>query len=305
MNDFFGNDCFRGEGIWRREVEEFDAEVRGDFDDFLGERCDFDEDRIGGIESEREREESRRKHNKCCCEEQTSPWFDCRPSYPPRLHCPCNCNPIPKRCGCVPVPGRGDDGKTLKVENGEYVLVRHCDNSRRCCEEGVALPMDEGFKAWSLRLEDTSTGVTLPNGTLYAVKLYIRNPLRVDQIAFNVLTAATGAVAGQNHVGLYTHTGTLIAQSGDISALYTTTGFHNASIPRTVLRPGEYWVVFLSNAATPPTLLASAVPAAIINAGLTGAALRAGTTGTGLTSLPASFNPAALVAAQVLWVALR
>lgn len=302
MNDFFDNGCFRG-------AEGFDEDMRDGFKEHLFDRDDdFEEEEFCDVESDNERGESRRRHHHCRCEEQTSPWFECREPYPPRLHCPCNCNPIPKRCGCVPIATRRDDGKVLQVEHGEYVLRhlrpvhRHCH--RPCCEEGVAFPMDLGFKAWSLRLEDTSTGIALPSGVLYAVKLFIRNPLRVDQINFNVLTAAVGAVVGQNRVGLYTKSGTLIAQSGDITTLFTTTGFAHASIPRTILRPGEYWVVLLSNATTPPTLLGSMVPAAIINAGLTGANLRAGTVGTGNTSLPNSFNPGSLAPAQVIWVAL-
>lgn len=255
-----------------------------------------------------------------CWQDDNFDWYECHRPYPPRLNCGCNCNPIAKQCGCAPVPTRRDDGKVLSVRNGEYVLVNpdifcndndnghdhghHGKRDDRCCEQGVALPENLGLKAWSLRLEDSNTSLPLSSSVPYAIKLFIRKRIRVDQIAFNVISPAVSPVPGQNFVGLYAGNGALIAQSGDISSLYTNTGFNYAGIPSVWLDPGEYWVVFVSNASVAPYLLGSNLNSSIINAGLGGAYVRAGILSSGFVSLPSSFNPNALTPAQLLWVAL-
>lgn len=285
----------------------------------LAEQQPYYRDRYEDDVEDEVAEESFRGRKRCrCWNNDNFDWYECHRPYPPRLNCGCNCNPIAKQCGCVPIPRRRDDGKVLSVQNGEYVLVdpsifcNDCEDNGghyphrrdRCCEQGVALPENLGLKAWSLRLEDSNTSLPLNSGVPYAIKLFIRKRTFVNQIAFYVISPASSPVGSQNFVGLYGANGSLISQSGDISSLYGSTGFAYASIPGVWLEPGEYWVLFVSNASTPPYLLGSNLNSTIINAGLSGAYLRAGSLSSGYAPLPSSFNPDSLSPAQLLWIAL-
>lgn len=278
-----------------------------------------------------------------CCNDNNFDWYECHRPYPPRLNCKCECKPVPKKCGCVPVPTRRDNGKIVSVQNGQYVLVDPCVLCEECedehchrphphpphCEEcedehchcphphpphhhdnsfdeqGVALPENLGFKAWTLRLEDSNTSLPVTGSVPYAVKLFIRKRMFVSQIAFHVITPAGAVIGGQNSVGLHAANGALIAQSGDISSLLSTPGFAYAPIPGVWLDPGEYWVLFVFNGSSSPFLMGSNLNSTVINAGLTGAYLRAGSLNAGHTTHPSRINPGALAPQQLLWVALN
>lgn len=163
---------------------------------------------------------------------------------------------------------------------------------------------------WSLPVELTA-GATAPgtNGQLYMVRVDITKTSVATGVNFGFSAPISGPVAGQNLVGLYDSGGNLIAQTVDQS-----TNFANVDLitspftsPITLL-PGSYYVSFLLNATTRPSMLRGLSVIAFaetLNIGQSISTAGWATTGAGLTALPSSVNMATRSkAANAWWVAL-
>lgn len=167
-------------------------------------------------------------------------------------------------------------------------------------------PGDHGFTAWSYDPSFASTGQLLTNGTVYLSAVYLRTPTTVSKCWWLVSAAAVTPTAGQNWVGLVNSAGTVLS-TASIDALITTASVARSATlttPQTV-GAGMYWVAFVCNASTAPTLMrTNGLATGTNNANLSGASLQYATNGTAQTSLPASVTPASNSAGPSLWVAV-
>lgn len=154
-------------------------------------------------------------------------------------------------------------------------------------------PADQNLVSWTY---DPScirgTGVASVSGTVYLMKVKIVNR---STVVTNVIIGVEGAgvtlTAGQNFVGLYDSTGARLAVSADQASSWTSTGMKTIALTAPVtLNVGSYYVAFVSNGATPPTLATGAGNNVNISVGLSSGALRYIIGPTAQTSLPASIT---------------
>lgn len=139
----------------------------------------------------------------------------------------------------------------------------------------------------------TINGGTAPvaSGTVYLSALYVPKQFTATKLFWAVTSPGLGTpVAGQNFVGLYDSAGNRLA-SVNVDARTGTNTMFTETISAT-LTPGLYWVAFVFNATTLPTI---AGPAGLITAATnfntTASNNRWAVNGVSQTSLPATITP--------------
>lgn len=170
---------------------------------------------------------------------------------------------------------------------------------------GIARPGETSLVAWAFDPANIASGKAGTAGTLYLSALYVAKSATVTKLLWGINTAGATATSGQNFVGLYSSSGTLLASVG-VDARVTTTGLFTETISASVT-PGLYWVGFMFNASTMPQVYRGQdLNATLMNSGATTSTLRFCTNGTGLTtSLPSTITPASNTAAQFsYWAAI-
>jgi len=173
---------------------------------------------------------------------------------------------------------------------------------------GETVPADHNAIAWTGD-PGHSMGTTVPTtGVLHMVRLMIREEVTLTSVAYLVTTAGSGLTAGQNFIGLYDSTGALLRSTADQTVNFGGAAFRQANWSTPVLVPvGAYWVAFLVNGTTAPTLgrYLSWTPAPeILNVGLTVTTARSATSGAGLTALPTPVTMSARTLSGTNWVAV-
>lgn len=167
---------------------------------------------------------------------------------------------------------------------------------------------DHGLRAWSFdpRLCGTTAAVATA-GTLFLSALFVTESFTATTLYWGVAVTPTGQTAGQNFVGIYDSTGTLVTSVG-VDADTSTTGLKVETISA-ALTPGTYWVGFLFNAATTapqlPRCAGVGGTPSLINVGLASAGLLYATNGTGRTTLPTTITLASNVAATGYWAGIK
>lgn len=174
---------------------------------------------------------------------------------------------------------------------------------------GMDTPAAHGVAAWCYDPALAVNSTQVNNGTLYLTRVNIAADVNATRIYWWAGNQGSSPVAGQNHVGLYSSDGTLMAATG-IDAAVSSAGLKTTVIPSQLLTAGAfYWVGLLFNASATPTLTRGSgwtgVDAAA-NLGLTAATYRFATNGTGRTALPASITPGSNVGTDFAgpWVAV-
>lgn len=170
---------------------------------------------------------------------------------------------------------------------------------------GVPLPRDFGLVAWAFDPGATlSSKIVGTAGTIYLAALYIPTATTLTKLMWGIGTAGATPTAGQNFVGLYSSAGTRLASVG-VDARVTTTGTFTETISVAVT-PGMYWVAWVFNASTLPSLYRGQdtnATAAVL--GQSGASARFATNATSQTSLPSTITPASNTVAQyTYWAAV-
>ncbi len=154
-------------------------------------------------------------------------------------------------------------------------------------------PADHGLVAWThdpATLRSASNATT--SGLVYLAKVKVVNrSTLVSNVILGIEAAGVTLTAGQNFVGLYNSSGTLLAVSADQSGNWTSAGLKTIPLtsPQT-LAVGNYYVAFLSNGTTPPQIAMGAGGATSVNAGLTTGTARFLTGPAAQTTLPASIT---------------
>lgn len=124
-------------------------------------------------------------------------------------------------------------------------------------------PSDHGLVAWSYdaALASISTNHQVSGGVLYLTGLMARQPFNSTKGYFCIATAGVTATAGENFIGLYNTSGTLLA-SKEIDSNVITAGLQTITwTTATGTQPaGLYWVGFFFNAGTEPFLESAPTP---------------------------------------------
>lgn len=159
---------------------------------------------------------------------------------------------------------------------------------------GLDTPAAHGVAAWCYDPALAVNSTQLTNGTLYLVRVDIAAAVNVTKIYWWVGNSGSSPVSGQNQVGLYDSSGTLLA-SANVDADISSAALKTATISSQALSAGSfYWVGMLFNASVPPTLTRASGWTGVnvaANLGLSAATSRFATNGTGRTALPASITP--------------
>lgn len=169
---------------------------------------------------------------------------------------------------------------------------------------GIAHPREHGAIAWTVDGAAVNGGSAPTSGAICLSALYVSRPVTATKIYWGTTTAGASPVAGQNFVGLYNSAGTQLASVGVDARVTVANGFFNEAIS-VALTPGTYYVAWLFNATTTPTVLRSPnINGSLVNFNLTASTARFATNGTG-TTLPSTLTMSSNVnSTNPLWTAL-
>lgn len=195
-------------------------------------------------------------------------------------------------------------GATGSTSSPTRETATHLDVTGRAL--GAAQARDFGLVAQTYDSNSAVSGQVTTGGTVYLMAVYVPRPVTVSSIVWYVHGVAVTPTAGQNEIGLYNSAGTKLA-SANVDSAITSVNVKTTTITSTALVPGLYWIGFVFNAATPPTLARGGdLNAGLINANLGAASYRAATNGTGATALPSTITPGSNTAYQRLfWCAIK
>lgn len=166
----------------------------------------------------------------------------------------------------------------------------------RIVAKGDATVEAMGFLAIPYDPALATLATVIAPGTLYMIRLDIPTSATISSSTLCVVNSGVTLTAGQNLIGLYDASGTLLAQSADQSTAWASVGEKNANFtsPASV-SAGTYYLAILSVGGTPPGFLRTVSSVSVINVinhNLTASTARWTTGPTSLTALPASVTMA-------------
>ena len=170
---------------------------------------------------------------------------------------------------------------------------------------GIMSPSDVGLLAWSYDQVIVSTNATITSGVVFLIRMSVAAGT-ITNIVYNIGTAGSGLTAGDNYVGLYNSTGTLLSASADQSSNWTSTGNKVTALSsaQTVVA-GYVYAAFLAVGTTPPLFArASSAQGTLLMQMQSSSSLpREASFGTSQTSLPSSITMTSTVGiANAPWV---
>ena len=157
---------------------------------------------------------------------------------------------------------------------------------------GGWVPSDNALLVANYPLPDAGNTTIAVAGTLYLMKIMIRQAVTISSLWFAISTAGTGSSTG-SFCGLYNSSGTLLSGSSDIGTNLTTAGGRqcNLTTPQSLSSGVFVWAALLVNLATTQPTPNRCTGVSVMNTGLTAATFASAINGTGLTSLPGSITP--------------
>lgn len=170
---------------------------------------------------------------------------------------------------------------------------------------GVIPPSAHGAFAWVYDPSAGNISGVLSSGVIYLSQIFVAKKTTAIKLYWDIQTAGATPTSGKNFIGIYNLAGNLVTSVG-IDARITSTGLFVETISAAVT-PGKYWVAWLVNAATGPSVTRrnGVVDASLANFGLITGFQRFATYGSGLLALPASLTVASLVSSNLCyWAAL-
>lgn len=162
-----------------------------------------------------------------------------------------------------------------------------------------------GVKAWAFDPIVLNGGLVLPsNGVMYLVGLWTPVDITVSNIYYSVQTAGATLTASQNHVALYSSSRSLLGSVNQDSA-FTSTGLKTAAITPVAVAAGRFWVGFLSNGTTRPSInRAVGQGLAVLNGLYAATAARFASSGSSLTTPAAGPITLAASTSTTYWAAV-
>lgn len=155
-------------------------------------------------------------------------------------------------------------------------------------------PTDNGWIASAFELGVSPGTTSATNGILYLIRVNIRSATSVTNIVYSTNNSATNPISGQNWLGVYSSTGSLLGQT-EVSGSITTAGTHSVAItggPISV-SPPFIWIAMLFNCTgTVPNMFRGLSTAGNADGNQSNANYRFAVNGTGLIQLPPSITPA-------------
>ncbi len=170
-------------------------------------------------------------------------------------------------------------------------------------------PQFHGIKGWTYDPGTlNSNGRTFSAGILALVAVPIPVTATITSVNTYVIVGGATLTAGQNLVGLYSSSGTLLTGSPDQTTAWASAGPNVIALttPQSVTGgPSVFvWVGFLFNGTTGPQIICNGGSTASANIGLSAANTRFGHYGTAQTALP-TITPASIVQdGNNFWVGL-
>lgn len=116
-------------------------------------------------------------------------------------------------------------------------------------------PYVYGYKAWTVDPK-FCTVTSFTSGNLYLNQFLLMVPGVISTVAFSLSLQASGLTAGQNFLGIYNSSGTLISNAYNLDTVLTTTGAKTISLTvnsGATLAAGLYYVGIVVHATTMPT----------------------------------------------------
>lgn len=170
---------------------------------------------------------------------------------------------------------------------------------------GEVGPSNHGAIAWSFDPTAILAGQTGTAGTLYLASMYVDTTITATKLFWGQTTAGITPTAGENFIGLYSATGTRLANV-NVDAKVTIANTMQTETISVALTPGMYWVAFLFNAATMPSVWrGNFISTQVVNFNLTTSTQRFATNGTGLVALPSTITTSSNVPSMdTYWAAL-
>lgn len=148
-----------------------------------------------------------------------------------------------------------------------------------------------GFVSWSFESGETQSSTQLTGGVLYGFRQDIRTSGTTTKVWWQVGAVGVTPTAGQNWIGLYDSNGNLLNQVAADTAATIGVGVANITIPTTTVTAGNfYYIVFLWNCATTPSLGRASSSSSTSNANTTTGTYRYFNTLTAQTTLPATIS---------------
>lgn len=147
-----------------------------------------------------------------------------------------------------------------------------------------------GYLGWTYDPTTVGTGQQGTAGTMYLSRINVGVSATATKLIWGNNTAGASPVAGQNFVALYDSAGNRLANVG-VDGRVASTGIFAETINASV-SPGFYWVAFLFNATTMPSVYRGGfLNGTLVNGVLAPDTMRFGTNGTGRTTTPATITP--------------
>jgi hypothetical protein len=168
------------------------------------------------------------------------------------------------------------------------------------------VPEDQSYAGWAYDPIAAANNSQPTSGQPVLIKLRANQTGQVNAICLNVNTAGSGFSAGSSFAALYDMAGNLLAQSGDLAAVFNTTGAKSVPLAAAANVTGNtfYYVYVVINATTMPALN-RAGNVGVINQNLGPGSYRFASLGSGVTSPPASLSLAGSAALSTsYWAAI-
>jgi len=165
---------------------------------------------------------------------------------------------------------------------------------------------DRGAVGWSGNPAMFANAAALPLGVLAMTRISVPVASTINSVSLSMVTAGATLTAGQNLVGIYDATGSLLGQTADQASNWVgTTGLKTMALTSPIsVSPGNYFIGALANGTTGPSMLrslSSANMGSTVNFGLTTTNAYWANSGSSLTALPASVSMSARTLSTVAW----
>lgn len=170
---------------------------------------------------------------------------------------------------------------------------------------GMSHPREHGAIAWTMDPTLVNGGNTMTGGTVYLSAVYVNRAVSASKIYWGTTTAGASPTSGQNWIGLYSSAGSLLTSVGIDGRVTSANGLWGETISAS-LTPGMYWVGWVFNAGTTPTVLRGpAINGTLVNFNLAASSYRFATNAASQTTLPATITPSSNAAGSAsFWAAI-